>query len=121
MLYGENISSDVVLTVFCFTQNEPPEKTVGLAVGLVPKKGVLESGVFSTFLQNLFCLLMRLKLSFDMTPCKQDTRNSEGYVEMENVASYTWSYGESVIIDIGEDEHLFNVYGADYTLTPIDG
>ena len=49
------------------------------------------------------------------------TRNSEGYVEMENVASYTWSYGESVIIDIGEDEHLFNVYGADYTLTPIDG
>ena len=49
------------------------------------------------------------------------TRNSDGYVEMENVASYTWSYGESVIIDIGEDEHLFNVYGADYTLTPIDG
>lgn len=49
------------------------------------------------------------------------TRNSEGYVEMENVASYTWSYGESVIIDIGEDEHLFNVYGANYTLTPIDG
>ena len=53
-----------------------PKKPVGLAVGLVPKKGVLESGVFPTFLQNLFCLLMRLKLSFDMTPCKQDSRNS---------------------------------------------
>ena len=53
-----------------------PKKPVGLAVGLVPKKGVLERGVFPTFLQNLFCLLMRLKLSFDMTPCKQDSRNS---------------------------------------------
>lgn len=51
-------------------------KPVGLAVGLAPKKGVLERGVFPTFLQNLFCLLMRLKLSFDMTPCKQDSRNS---------------------------------------------
>ena len=53
-----------------------PKKPVGLAVGLAPKKGVLESGVFPTFLQNLFCLLMRLKLSFDMTPCTQDSRNS---------------------------------------------
>ena len=53
-----------------------PKKPVGLAVGLAPKKGVLESGVFPTFLQNLFCLLMTLKLSFDMTPCKQDSRNS---------------------------------------------
>lgn len=49
------------------------------------------------------------------------TRNSDGYVEMENAASYTWGYGESVIIEIGEDEHLFNVYGADYTLIPING
>lgn len=48
------------------------------------------------------------------------TRNSEGYVEMENVATYTWSYGETVIIEVGEDEHLFNVVGADYTLTRID-
>ena len=55
---------------------EPSKILVGLAVGLAPKKGVLESGVFPTFLQNLFCLLMTLKLSFDMTPCKQDSRNS---------------------------------------------
>lgn len=47
-------------------------------------------------------------------------RNSDGYVEMENVATYTWGYGETIIIEVGEDEHLFNVYGADYTLTPIN-
>lgn len=48
------------------------------------------------------------------------TRNSDGDVEMENVATYTWEYGETIIIEVGEDEHLFNVYGADYTLTPIN-
>lgn len=48
------------------------------------------------------------------------TRNSDGYVEMENVATYTWGYGETIIIEVGEDEHLFNVLGADYTLTPIN-
>lgn len=48
------------------------------------------------------------------------TRNSEGYVEMKNVATYTWSYGETIVIEVGEDEHLFNVVGADYTLTRID-
>lgn len=47
------------------------------------------------------------------------TRNSDGYVELENVATYTWGYGETIIIEVGEDEHLFNVYGADYTLTLI--
>ena len=47
------------------------------------------------------------------------TRNSDGYVEIENVATYTWEYGETIIIEVGEYEHLFNVYGADYTLTPI--
>ena len=58
------------------SKTEHPKIPMGLAVGLAPKKGVLESGVFPTFLQNLFCLLMTLKLSFDMTPCKQDSRNS---------------------------------------------
>ncbi len=47
------------------------------------------------------------------------TRNSSGYVEMQNVATHTWSYGETIEINVGEDEHLFNVYGADYTLTPM--
>lgn len=47
------------------------------------------------------------------------TRNSSGYVEMQNVATYTWSYGETIEIEVGEGEHLFNVYGADYVLTPI--
>ena len=47
------------------------------------------------------------------------THNSSGYVEMQNVATYTWSYGETIEIEVGEDEHLFNVYGADYVLTPI--
>ena len=58
------------------SKTEHPKIPMGLAVGLAPKKGVLESGVFPTFLQNLFCLLMTLKLSFDMTPCKPDSRNS---------------------------------------------
>lgn len=48
------------------------------------------------------------------------TRNFEGYVEMENVATYRWSYGETITIEVGEDEHLFNVIGADYTLVPIE-
>ena len=47
------------------------------------------------------------------------TRNSSGYVEMQNVATYTWNYGETIEIEVGEGEHLFNVYGADYVLTPI--
>lgn len=47
------------------------------------------------------------------------TRNSSGYVEMENVATYQWGYGETIIIEVGENEHLFNVIGADYTLKPI--
>ena len=47
------------------------------------------------------------------------TRNSSGYVEMQNVATYTWNYGETIEIEVGEGEHLFNVYGADYILTPI--
>lgn len=49
------------------------------------------------------------------------TKNSDGYVEMENVATYTWGYGETIVIEVGADEHLFNVIGADYTLTPITG
>ena len=47
------------------------------------------------------------------------TRNSSGYVEMQNVATYTWNYGETIEIEVGEGEHLLNVYGADYVLTPI--
>lgn len=47
------------------------------------------------------------------------TRNSSGYVEMQNVATYTWNYGETIEIEIGEGEHIFNVYGANYVLTPI--
>ena len=47
------------------------------------------------------------------------TRNSSGYVEMENVATYRWGYGETITIEVGEDEHLFNVIGADYTLVQI--
>lgn len=47
------------------------------------------------------------------------TRNSSGYVEMQNVATYTWNYGETIEIEVGEGEHLFNVYGADYVLTPM--
>lgn len=47
-------------------------------------------------------------------------RNSSGYVEMENVATYRWSYGETITIEVGEDEHLFNVIGADYTLVPVE-
>ena len=47
------------------------------------------------------------------------TRNSSGYVEMQNVATYTWNYGETVEIEVAEGEHISNVYGADYVLRPI--
>ena len=48
------------------------------------------------------------------------TRNAEGYAEAKNVSTYTWNYGETITIVIGEDEHLFNVYGADYTLKRVE-
>lgn len=44
------------------------------------------------------------------------TRNAEGYVEMQNVATYTVAKGETVTIEIGEGEHVYNTYGADFTL-----
>ena len=47
------------------------------------------------------------------------TRNSSGYVEMENVATYELAYGETVEAVIGEDEHLFNTINADFTLRKV--
>lgn len=44
------------------------------------------------------------------------TRNAEGYVEMQNVATYTIAKGETVTIKVGEGEHIYNTYGADFTL-----
>ena len=44
------------------------------------------------------------------------TRNAEGYVEMQNVATYTVAKGETVTIEVGEGEHVYNTYGADFTL-----
>lgn len=44
--------------------------------------------------------------------------NSSGYVEVENVATYELKYGDTVQVDIGEDEHLFNSIYADFTLVP---
>lgn len=44
------------------------------------------------------------------------TRNAEGYVEMQNVAAYTVAKGETVTIEVGEREHVYNTYGADFTL-----
>lgn len=44
------------------------------------------------------------------------TRNAEGYVEMQNVATYTVAKGETVTIEVGEREHVYNTYGADFTL-----
>lgn len=48
------------------------------------------------------------------------TRNSSGYVEMENVATYELKYGETVEIVVGEDEHTFNTIHADFTLKPVE-
>lgn len=45
------------------------------------------------------------------------TRNSSGYVEMENVATYELLYGETAELAIGEDEHIFNSIYADFTLS----
>lgn len=44
------------------------------------------------------------------------TRNAEGYVEMQNVATYTVAKGETVTIEVGDGEHVYNTYGADFTL-----
>ena len=44
------------------------------------------------------------------------TRNAEGYVEMQNVATYYVASGETVTIDVGEGEHIYNTIGADFTL-----
>lgn len=47
------------------------------------------------------------------------TKNSSGYVEMENVATYEMEYGETVEVVIGEDEHIFNTINADFSLKPV--
>lgn len=47
------------------------------------------------------------------------TRNSSGYVEMENVATYELLYGETAEIVVGEDEHIFTTIYADVTLNPV--
>lgn len=44
------------------------------------------------------------------------TRNAEGYVEMQNVATYTVAKGGTVTIEVGDGEHVYNTYGADFTL-----
>ncbi len=46
------------------------------------------------------------------------TRNSSGYVEMENVETYELSYEETKEISVGEDEHIFLTINADITLIP---
>ena len=48
------------------------------------------------------------------------TRNSSGYVEMENVVTYELEYGETVEIVVGEDEHIFTTVSADLTLKPVN-
>lgn len=47
------------------------------------------------------------------------TRNSSGYVEMENVATYAFSYGETAEIVVDDGEHIFTSLYADLTLTPV--
>ena len=46
------------------------------------------------------------------------TRNSSGYVEMENVSTYEFSYGETKEIMVGENEHILLTLYADVTLVP---
>lgn len=46
------------------------------------------------------------------------TRNSSGYVEMENVSTYEFEYGETKEIFVGENEHIFLTINADITLVP---
>lgn len=46
------------------------------------------------------------------------TRNSSGYVEMENVSTYEFEYGETREIVVGENEHIFLTIYADVTLVP---
>ena len=47
------------------------------------------------------------------------TRNSSGYAEMENVATYELEYGEVVEIVVGPDEHIFTSIYADFMLVPV--
>ena len=44
------------------------------------------------------------------------TRNSSGYVEMENVSTYEFAYGETKEISVGENEHISLTMYADITL-----
>ena len=47
------------------------------------------------------------------------SKNAEGYAEVQNVSTYTLAYGESAVIEVGTDEHIFNTFGADFTLLPM--
>lgn len=47
-------------------------------------------------------------------------RNSDGYVEMQNVLTLKMEYGEKQQITIAEDEHICLAYGEDITLTPVE-
>ena len=47
------------------------------------------------------------------------TRNSDGFVEMENVATYDMKYEEKKNIEIKEDEHIFMTVNADIILKPM--
>lgn len=48
------------------------------------------------------------------------TRNADGFVEMENVATLEMVYGINQEVKIEEDEHIFLTIGADITLIPIE-
>lgn len=48
------------------------------------------------------------------------TRNSDGFVEMENVVTLEMVYGVNQEVTIAEDEHIFLTIGADITLIPVE-
>lgn len=47
-------------------------------------------------------------------------KNSDGYIEMENVATYSVAYEETTTIEISEGQHISLVMGSDFTLNKVE-
>lgn len=69
---------------------------------------MIPSGTYKVTCNSKFCIVFVDK--------NEKTKNTEGHTEMKNVSTHELNYGETAEITIGEDEHIFNTIGADFTL-----
>lgn len=70
----------------------------------------IPSGTYNATCQSKSCMIYVDK--------NEITRNSDGYVEMENVQTVELNYGETKEVTVGQDEHIFLTIYADVTLVP---